>query len=54
MYKVFVNQDEIILTSKVPYGDKISIYDLKEISILEIIKLVKKQGGKSGDYSLKP
>ena len=43
MYKVFVNQDEIILTSKVPFGDKISIYDLKEISILEIVKLVKKQ-----------
>ena len=43
MYKVFVNQDEIILTSNVPFGDKISIYDLKEISILEIVKLVKKQ-----------
>ena len=43
MYKVFVNQDEIILTSKVPFGDKISIYDLKEIPILEIVKLVKKQ-----------
>ena len=43
MYKVFVNQDEIILTSKVPNGNKISIYDLKEISILEIVKLVKKQ-----------
>ena len=43
MYKVFVNQDEIILTGKVPFGDKISIYDLKKISILEIVKLVKKQ-----------
>ena len=43
MYKVFVNQDEIILTCNVPFGDKISIYDLKEISILEIVKLVKKQ-----------
>lgn len=42
MYKVFVNQDLIILTSKIPFGNKINIYDLKKTSIKEILKLVKK------------
>ena len=42
MYKVFVNQDLIILTSKIPFGNKINIYDLKKTSIEEILKLVKK------------
>ena len=42
MYKVFVNQDLIILTSKIPFGNKINIYDLKKTSIDEILKLVKK------------
>lgn len=42
MYKVFVNQDVIILTSVVPFGKKINLYDLKKKSIDDIISLVKK------------
>ena len=32
MYKVFVNQDVIILTSEIPFGKKINLYDLKKKS----------------------
>ena len=42
MYKVFVNQDVIILTSEIPFGKKINLYDLKKKSLDEIISLVKK------------
>jgi len=42
MYKVFVNQSLIVLTSKIPFGSKINIYSLKEISIEEIIIKAKK------------
>ena len=42
MYKVFVNQDVIILTSVVPFGKKINLYNLKKKSIDDIISLVKK------------
>ena len=42
MYKVFVNQDVIILTSEIPFGKKINLYDLKKKSLDEIIYLVKK------------
>jgi len=42
MYKVFVNQDVIILTSVVPFGKKINLYDLKKKSIDDIISIVKK------------
>ena len=42
MYKVFVNQDVIILTSEIPFGKKINLYDLKNKSLDEIISLVKK------------
>ena len=42
MYKVFINQDVIILTSEIPFGKKINLYDLKKKSLDEIISLVKK------------
>ena len=42
MYKVFVNQSLIVLTSQIPFGSKINIYSLKEISIDEIITKCKK------------
>ena len=42
MYKVFVNHDVIILTSEIPFGKKINLYDLKKKSLDEIISLVKK------------
>ena len=42
MYKVFVNQSLIVLTSQIPFGSKINIYSLKEISIEEIIIKAKK------------
>ena len=42
MYKVFVNQSLVVLTSQIPFGSKINIYSLREISIGEIIIKVKK------------
>jgi hypothetical protein len=42
MYKVFVNQSLIVLTSQIPFGSKINIYSLKEISIDIIIIKAKK------------
>ena len=42
MYKVFVNQSLIVLTSQIPFGSKINIYSLKEISIEEVIIKAKK------------
>src|SRR6056300_550024 len=43
MYKVFVNQDVIILTSEIPFGKKINLYDLKKKYLDEIIYIVKKK-----------
>jgi len=42
MYKVFVNENVILLTSEIPFGSKINLFDLKTISLKEIISNVKK------------
>lgn len=42
MYKVFVNENVILLTSEIPFGSKINLFDLKKISLKEIISNVKK------------
>ena len=42
MYKVFVNENVILLTSEIPFGSKINLFDLKKISLNEIISNVKK------------
>lgn len=42
MYKVFVNENVILLTSQIPFGSKINLFDLKKISINDIISNVKK------------
>ena len=42
MYKVFVNQNLVVLTSQIPFGSKINIYSLKEISIDEVVTKAKK------------
>lgn len=42
MYKVFVNENVILLTSEIPFGSKINLFDLKKISLKEIICNVKK------------
>ena len=42
MYKVFVNENVILLTSQIPFGSKINLYDLKKISLADIISNVKK------------
>ena len=42
MYKVFVNENVIILTNKIPFDSKISLFDLKKISLSDIISNVKK------------
>jgi len=42
MYKVFVNENVIILTNKIPFGSKINLFDLKKISLIDIISNVKK------------
>ena len=42
MYKVFVNENVIILTDEIPFGSKINLFDLKKISLIDIISNVKK------------
>ena len=42
MYKVFVNENVILLTSQIPFGSKINLYDLKKTSLADIISNVKK------------
>ena len=42
MYKVFVNQSLIVISSQIPFGSKINIYSLKEFSIEEIVTKAKK------------
>ena len=42
MYKVFVNENVILLTSQIPFGSKINLYDLKKTSLDDIISNVKK------------
>ena len=42
MYKVFVNENVIILTNQIPFGSKINLFDLKKISLIDIISNVKK------------
>jgi len=42
MYKVFVNENVIILTNKIPFGSKINLFDLKKISLIDIVSNVKK------------
>lgn len=42
MYKVFVNENVILLTSQIPFGSKINLFDLKKTSINDIISNVKK------------
>ena len=42
MYKVFVNENVILLTSQIPFGSKINLYDLKKISLDDILSNVKK------------
>ncbi|SVC14559.1 uncharacterized protein METZ01_LOCUS267413, partial [marine metagenome] len=43
MYKVFVNQYVIVLTNKVQFGTKITVLPLKETSLSDILKKLKKQ-----------
>ena len=43
MYKVFVNQNVIVLTNKVQFGTKITVLPLKETSLGDIIKKLKKR-----------
>jgi len=38
MYKVFINQNVIVLTNKVQFGTKITVLPLKETSLDDIIK----------------
>ena len=42
MYKVFVNENVIILTDEIPFGSKINLFDLKKISLIDVISNVKK------------
>ena len=42
MYKVFVNENVIILTNKIPFGSKINLFDLKKTSLIDIVSNVKK------------
>ena len=42
MYKVFVNENAIILTDEIPFGSKINLFDLKKISLIDVISNVKK------------
>ena len=42
MYKVFVNENVIILTNEIPFGSKINLFDLKKISLIDIVSNVKK------------
>jgi len=42
MYKVFVNENVIILTNKIPFGSKINLFDIKKISLIDIVSNVKK------------
>jgi len=42
MYKVFVNENVIILTNQIPFGSKINLFDLKKISLIDIVSNVKK------------
>ena len=42
MYKVFVNENVILLTSQIPFGSKINLFDLKKISLDDILSNVKK------------
>ena len=43
MYKVFVNQNVIVLTNKVQFGTKITVLPLKETSLADILKKLKKR-----------
>ena len=43
MYKVFVNQYVIVLTNKVQFGTKITVLPLKETSLSDIFKKIKKR-----------
>lgn len=43
MYKVFINQNVIVLTNKVQFGTKITVLPLKETSLDDIIKKLKKR-----------
>jgi len=42
MYKVFVNENVILLTSQIPFGSKINLFDIKKISLIDIVSNVKK------------
>ena len=42
MYKVFVNENVIILTNQIPFGSKINLFDIKKISLIDIVSNVKK------------
>ena len=48
MYKVFVNENVIILTNKIPFGSKINLFDIKKISLIDIVSNVKKHKNIAG------
>ena len=43
MYKVFVNQNVIVLTNEIQFGTKLTVLPLKETSLDDIIKKLKKR-----------